>query len=319
MNKIKKLLGIILLILVLFLILVKGYDFYMNKSFQKHESFSFMENKVQIYDNENIYYFEKGNGRITVIFLSGSGVSTTYTDMYELWNAISENSKIFIYDRFGMGKSSYTNKKRNINILVEELNSVLDQTNQKPPYILVAHSLSGIQAIRFAQKYPEKVRGIIFLDSASPKFCQEFDDPMKKGMYILKFLRKSGILRFLTIFPNFKKKFEGNQKINQDIKKLQVEMVLRNLWNQTMINERKEINTNGKIVCENGKIDEIEIKVISSGNNGFPNWKKCQEELMNLSNKSESITFKDASHFIHHDYPKEIIEIINGMIEENNL
>ena len=42
------------------------------------------------------------------------------------------------------------------------------ESGNKPPYILVPHSLSGIEAIYWAQKYPSEVKGIIALDIGLP-------------------------------------------------------------------------------------------------------------------------------------------------------
>ena len=115
------------------LVSLKGWDYSMNKKVQNSTEVSYMTEKVKI-DKDDIYYLEKGKGDKTVVFLSGSGVNSSYLDMYELWNEISKESKVFLYDRPGMGNSSITKKSRDIDTVVDEFKTVLDKSGQHNVY-----------------------------------------------------------------------------------------------------------------------------------------------------------------------------------------
>lgn len=285
------------------------FDFSINNKFEKSKEYSFMNDKIKINDSE-IYYYEKGKGDKTVVFMSGSGVSSVYVDMYKLWNPISEVSKIFIYDRPGMGKSNIINESRDIDRIVEEFATVLEKSGQKENYILVAHSMASLEAIRFAQLYPEKVESIIFIDAASPSFCENFDDPMDKMMYVLGGVRHSGILRVLSKFSSIRSQFEIKQDIPESLQELNINLVLKNLWNKSMINERKAIQKNGEIVKAAGDLQGIKVTVISAGSNGFNNWETYQKELLSLSKDNEYIYLENSGHFIHYEYPDVVINAI---------
>lgn len=274
--------------------------------------YSFMENKIQV-NGKSVYWLEKGTGNKTAVFLAGSGVSSVYTDMYALWNKVSERMKVFIYDRPGMGKSEETRQARDIDTVTEELNAVLEKSGQGYPYILVAHSMAGLQAIRFAQIYPHKVAGIVFIDAASPEFCENFNDPMKIMMYVVKGLRQTGLLRLLSCIPAVKASFESKQDVPPDIKALQTHLALKNIWNSTMISERKAITKNGRHVREAGKINGIKVITISAGNNGFTHWDRCQEQLITVSDTGEHIFLPHAGHFIHHEYMDTVAAAINKL------
>lgn len=310
MKKKKKL---VLALVMISLITTKGWDYTMSKKFSQSNEVSLETNKITL-DKDDIYYLQKGEGDKTVVFLSGSGVNSTYLDMYELWNEISKNSKVFLYDRPGMGNSSMTKKSRDIDNMVDEFAKVLEESGQKEPYVLVAHSMASLQAIRFAQLYPEKVDSIVFIDGASPSFCEDFKDPMKSMVYVLGAMRKTGLLRILCLLPNFRSQFKTKQEISEEFQELNVEMSLKNLWNSNMIDERKSINENGKKVKESGNLKDINITVISAGNNGFDNWEFYEKELANMSKNSEYIYVKDSGHFIHHEYPELVISKIKEIL-----
>lgn len=306
---------LLLSLVMVSLVSLKGWDYSMNKKVQNSTEVSYMTEKVKI-DKDDIYYLEKGKGDKTVVFLSGSGVNSSYLDMYELWNEISKESKVFLYDRPGMGNSSITKKSRDIDTVVDEFKTVLDKSGQKEPYVLVAHSMASLQAIRFAELYPEKVDSIMFIDGASPSFCEDFNDLMKSMVHVLGAMRKTGVLRALCLSSNFKSQFETKQDISEELQKLNVEMSLKNLWNSNMINERKYIQENGKKVKENEGLKDIKITVISAGNNGFDNWQTYEKELADMSENSEFIYLEDSGHFIHHEYSELVINKIKEMLDK---
>ncbi|MBE6062129.1 MAG: alpha/beta hydrolase [Clostridium butyricum] len=306
---------LLLTLIIVSLVSVKGWNMYMDKQLQQSNEISYMTEKAVI-DKDDIYYLQKGEGDKTVVFLSGSGVNSSYLDMYPLWNEVSKYSKVFLYDRPGMGNSSITKRPRDIDTVVSEFNEVLEESGQKEPYVLVAHSMASLQAIRFAQMYPEKVDSIIFIDGASPSFCEEFKDPMKSMVHVLGAMRKTGLLRALSIFSGFKSQFEVKQDISEELQELNVQMSLKNLWNSNMIKERKAIQENGKKVKESGSLKDIKLVVISAGNNGFDNWQTYEKELANMSQNSEFVYVEDSGHFIHHEYSELVINKIKEMLDK---
>lgn len=304
----------VLIILLIALLTLKGWDAVTMYSEGSEVKSHYMKNRVLV-DGQEIYYDEVGSGSPTIVLLSGSGISSTYTDMYTLRKLLSKNNHVFLMDRFGMGLSSDTDKKRDADTLTEELTQALHGSKQQGPYLLVAHSMAGLQAIRFAQLHPEDTFGIVFVDAASPEFCREFQDPMKNLMHVLKLMRQLGLLRPVSRIPGMAALFFSNQNLSSEIRELERYMILRNLWNPVMINERREIQTNGEIVENHGALGKIPIRVISAGDNGFDGWLESQQGLLSLSADSTSIVLPDAGHFIHHEHPEVVVEEIEKLVQ----
>lgn len=63
-----------------------------------------------------------------------------------------------------MGRSSLTENKRDADSLADELYKTLEGASFKGLCTIAAHSMAGLTALRFAQKYPDSVEGIVVID-----------------------------------------------------------------------------------------------------------------------------------------------------------
>lgn len=103
-----------------------------------------------------------GEGNYTIIFESGLGHGSE--DWTLIQPEISKIAKTFSYDRIGIGNSDATKSKQTCQVQVRALHKLLDKVKAKGPYIIVAHSIGGLNARVFAATYPKEVAGIIFVD-----------------------------------------------------------------------------------------------------------------------------------------------------------
>lgn len=121
--------------------------------------------------NDNIHTVIKENqAEDTVVFLHGLGMGDTTITARPMLMALEEKHNLFMMDRYGNGLSDDSSEPQTVDVIVDLYRSVLMQTDQKAPYILVAHSIAGIYATYWAQQYPEEIKAIIYLD-ADPIEC----------------------------------------------------------------------------------------------------------------------------------------------------
>lgn len=107
---------------------------------------------------------QAGEGGPAVVFLPGAGLIGL--DFLPLHEAASRVSVSVVYDRPGTGWSDGARLPRTAADVATELCALLERAGVKSPYILVGHSLGGAYIRRFAQLYPSKVAGLVFLDPA---------------------------------------------------------------------------------------------------------------------------------------------------------
>lgn len=123
-------------------------------------------------DGRKVFVHSEGQGGPAVVFLPGaSAIGLNY---YGLQRRVAEFTTAVIYDRGGSGYSDAMPLPRSAEAVATELREVLRGQGIPAPYVLVAHSLGGAYAQRFAQLFPEEVAGLVWLDA----FHSDWDDYM---------------------------------------------------------------------------------------------------------------------------------------------
>ena len=166
------------------------------------ELLSFLENKnlkapgdmIKL-NTGNTHIFSKGNGNNTVVFTSGHGVTSPYCDYYKLQENVSKFSKTALFERYGYGFSDNVEYDANIDAIVENLRQSLKASGHTPPYVIVAHSMAGLEALRFAQLYPNEVKGIVMIDALNPWFIEHKKKTSIISIRLLQILKYTGILK----------------------------------------------------------------------------------------------------------------------------
>ncbi|GAA0078825.1 alpha/beta hydrolase [Clostridium sp. CTA-5] len=117
-------------------------------------------------DSNKLEYKIRGTGQYTVVFEGGIGTNIYQWD--EVCKTLEGNSdiKTFVYNRHGYGFSDSAEKK-SPEQQADELRVLLRKSGASEPYIFVGEEYGSLVATSFAQKYPELVSGLIFINPLS--------------------------------------------------------------------------------------------------------------------------------------------------------
>ena len=264
---------------------------------------------VEVNGNRMSVYVE-GTGSKTLVFLSGGGTCSPILDFKSLYSLLSDEYQIAVVEKFGYGFSDVVDEKRDIDTILKETRTALEKSGVEGPYILCPHSMSGIEALYWAQQYPDEVEAIIGLDMAVPEYYEimKFSIPvMKIGQYGAAL----GITRFL---PNIA---ESDAIKYGTLTEEEQERYRAVFYNRTatvtMINEVKAIKGNAKTVAQNGVPQVPMLLFLSdgSGGTGFDKdtWRRIPKEYISGLSNGEYIEL-DCPHYIHdHQYEKISSEI----------
>ncbi|TDC30506.1 alpha/beta hydrolase [Micromonospora sp. KC213] len=114
-------------------------------------------------DGRRVFVHRSGSGGPGVVFLPGA--SAVGLDYFGVQQRVSQFTTAVVYDRGGTGYSDPLPLPRTAAAVATELHELLRAQNIAAPYVLVAHSLGGFYAHRFAQLYPPDVAGLVWLDA----------------------------------------------------------------------------------------------------------------------------------------------------------
>ena len=106
----------------------------------------------------------EGMGQPTVVFLTGMADPQYY--FLDVYPEIRKSTRIFAYDRSGLGNSEPINDARTVDTLAFDLHELLRKEKIYPPFVLVGHSMGGYIMRCFVSMYPAEVAGLIFIDPA---------------------------------------------------------------------------------------------------------------------------------------------------------
>ena len=150
---------------------------------------------VRLHDQTVEYALVGDKGPVTVL---ECGLGDTLKVWKPLIEKSSGNTRFFLYNRAGYGKSKSLNSARDGRNIAMELHSLLHQLQLKPPYILVGHSLGCCYVKIFADLYRDEVRGLLLLDPMTEEMdelCQtskikEWELSIYKKIMLALFLSK---------------------------------------------------------------------------------------------------------------------------------
>ena len=169
--------------------------------------------------------------------------------------------------------------------------------------------MSGIEALYWAQQYPDEVTAIIGLDMAVPKTYENY--PINMPIIRLSaFAANTGVTRWLSSAEQSDAIKHGT--LTESEKELYKIIFYRRTCTTDMINEVQQIKTSAKKVA-NGDIPNVPILLFSSNGEGTgwnkTQWKAFQSEFASNC-KNGSLLELDCSHYVH---DIEYIKIANEM------
>lgn len=262
-----------------------------------------------------MHIYSEGDGDIPLVFMSGGGTSSPTLDFKSLYSLLSDNYKIVVVEKFGYGFSDIIDTPRDIDSILNDTRQALALANIQGPYILFPHSMSGIEALYWAQLHPEEVKGIVGLDMAVPKAYENYkiNIPMIK---IGAIASKLGITRLIPSLSESDAIKYGT--LTDDEKKLYKTIFYRRTATSTMINEVLEVKNNAKKVSENSMPNIPILMFVSSGvGTGWSeqDWINIQETALKEFKNGEIIHL-DCSHYVHDIEYKKIAKDSTNFIEK---
>jgi pimeloyl-ACP methyl ester carboxylesterase len=272
-----------------------------------------------------------GQGKPTVVMDAGGGAPSIAWGLVP--SEIAKFTRVCTYDRAGFGWSDPNLRTpRSSQQSVDELHLLLIKAEINPPYILVGHSLGGVNMRLYASQYPEDVVGLVLVDSSHEnQMTSEIWKRTKMLSWLYQVLRvvsQVGVLRLIGEM-NLLPILEG---IRQEIQKYPLEVQALfdtfksfcyrpNYW-ATASSELANIKKSFEEVRSVTSLGSLPLIVLSQGSKDskisderFQKWGSLQLDLTKLSSNSQRIVAENSGHFVPLDRPDLVISAVKRLIE----
>lgn len=262
----------------------------------------------------NMCVYTEGIGDKTLVFMSGGGTSSPILDFKSLYTLLNDNYTIAVVEKFGYGFSDDSDRSRDIDTMLEDTRTTLAKAGLQAPYILCPHSMSGLEALYWSQKYPDEVLAIIGLDMALPEHYANMNIPTT-----LKFnqiLCNLGLARLIS--DRYINALYADSALTEKDKCIVKALYSQRCVSTAFINEAGKCKDNAKAVND-GIIPQIPILLfISNGQRTSfdkETWTNIAKDYISQTDNGRYIEL-DSPHYIHNVCYITIAEEIKAFLSE---
>jgi len=211
-----------------------------------------------------------GTGSPTVVLEPGLGETSSAMSR---WIApdVARTTRICIYDRAGHGLSEAA--PGNNADAARDLHRLLERSGVPGPYVIAGHSLGGLFALSYADRYPQQVAGIVLLDSMHPHQSNSFAGA-NSLLAVLPTLSRTGLAR-VFFHPKDGEPTAQTRQLVRDIDQMPAEQ-----------NRAAKLSTLGR----------RPLIVVTAGKGNASGWGAQQDDLASLSSSSDHRTVAGATH-----------------------
>lgn len=118
----------------------------------------------------NIHVRVEGEKKSLPTIIMEAGAHGNTDMLHWIAEGLKDKTRVIRYDRDGKWFSESSNSDgRAPEFYAHQLHELLEKIGEKPPYILVGHSMGGPYSRIFRDLYPNEVEGIVFIDSSHPE------------------------------------------------------------------------------------------------------------------------------------------------------
>ena len=230
----------------------------------------------------------KGEGAPTVVF--DAGLNQSMDTWRNVRSEVAAFTRVVTYTRAGLGKGPAKSDRadgprpRTSEHIVRDLHALLANAGIRPPYVLVGHSLGGLNVRLFATRYPSEVVGMVLVDSA----------------------HEDQIARFAALKPPEQREAYLRHESGE------------NLEGVDLVSSGTQVRTAGPLPAMPFVVLTAHPPVDPSdpaAQRGLQAQTEMQQSLARLLPDGKHIIAENSGHFIQRDRPDLVVEAIRMVVE----
>lgn len=235
----------------------------------------------------------------TLVLEAGAGGNT---DVFHwISEGLKKNMRVVRYDREGKWFSESSKDSITSEFYARQLHNLLEKNGEKPPYILVGHSMGGPYNRIFKDLYPNEVKALVFLDSSHPEQWKRLEENGLFDKNQINSIKYGSILADMGIMGVYNKIINPksmNEYLPKDCqtRNLNLTSYSGNVYRRYL----KENNINNDILVRASQarsLDSLPVLVFTATEQYGESqiWFEMQKELKELSTKGTQF-YMNANH-----------------------
>lgn len=316
--KVLKVIGIILISLCcLIAVLLAGSTVNHRIQLKKEAKAYPAPGKLVDVDGSRLHVYGEGEADTALVFMAGSGTPNPVLDFKPLWQRLTDEYRIVVVEKSGYGWSDVSSKPRDIDTMLSETREALRLAGETGPYVLVPHSMSGLEAAYWAQAYPQEVKAIIGLDPTTPEVLQyERAVPSNAQIKMMSYVARMGISRFMpeadleATFPVL-----ATGDLSQQDREQFIAMFYKSSYTKNMLREIESLSANAETVADNPVPVHTPMYFFISDGQEVPydNWQQVMIDYLSQLDVGKH-TILNTGHYVHHRQSEVIAEEIKTFL-----
>ena len=281
-----------------------------------------------------------GTGSPTAVFIQGAGGDIT--DWRKVKEPVASFARACFYDRAGFGYSDAPDKPSTAENVADDLHALLRAARIKRPVVLVGHSLGGLFATMYADKFGPDVMGMVLVD---PSFAGQFDYTLSEKDREINQSDQFGPLMRTCIKLAEDKNLSANDShgcfhLPSHLKPQETQYVTQQFFRPSYyasgLSEVENFDPrNGPAIDIKQErrlrrsFGNLPLEVLTAGLNSSNTaiseagrtaievvWKHGHDRLAQRSTRGESIMVPNSHHFIQLDQPDAVVSAIRKVVSE---
>lgn len=292
----------------------------------------------ELYDvgEYRLHLYCAGAGSPAVILEAGA--SSPGMVWYLVQEEVAKFTRVCSYDRAGFGWSDPASKPLSAEEVAADLHKLLEAADVPAPYVLVGHSVGGVYARAFAQKYSLEVVGMVLVDSSHesqnlrfPPEYMKLSEQQNSTMKLFQLIAPFGALRATKVWSLLL----PDVPLPVDVGMAIWATMYRTSYCQAINEEMAAIGEMFSqeegpaslgdlpliVLTANDSVRKLPENVINAiGRDTFEKLvqvsQELQQELASLSTQGKQVIVMDSGHYIQWDQPGAVIDAIWEVVEQ---
>lgn len=288
---------------------------------------------VDIGGGQRLNLYCLGSGSPAVIFDAGMGGSTISWALVQ--SAVSKKTMACSFDRAGLGFSDPARRPSTPLNQSEDLHALLKAALIKPPYVLVGHSMAGMNVRVYADKYPDQVAGMLLVEGSHEDQSalgwaigetgqKERYDAYLKDAHACVAEAEKGLVEGTEAF----KKCIGDSndpQFSAAINEAQKKYAVTVRWQEAVASERENVFYESASETRATRKDFGDMPLVVLTHSPYPKGKDETQEIRNqrtllweglhtqvasMSTRGINIIVPNSTHFIQYGHPQVVVDAV---------